>query len=50
MNYDYVGYYYNYSQIQQLPYSNGSENGSLPGGNEQRSQNRWTNVQTDKSV
>ena len=36
--------YYNYSKTQQLPYNNGSENGSLPG------ENRWANQQTDKLV
>ena len=44
------GYFYNYSQMQQLPYNNGSENGSLSGGNERSSQNWRTNLQTDKLV
>ena len=30
--------------MQQLPYNNGSENGSLPG------ENRWANQQPDKLV
>ena len=50
MNYNYRGYYYNYSQIQQLPNNNGSKNGSLPDENERRLQNWWTNLQTDKLV
>ena len=50
MNCNYGGYFYNHSQMQQLPYSNGYENGSLPSGNERSSQNRWTNPQTDKLV
>ena len=50
MNYNYGGYFYNCSQMQQLPYNNGSENRSLPGGNEGSPQNRWTNQQTDKLV
>ena len=36
--------------MQQLTYNNGSENGSLLGGNEQSSQNRWANPETDKFV
>ena len=50
MNYNYGGYFYNCSQMQQLPYNNGSENRSLPGGNEGSPQNRWKNQQTDKLV
>ena len=50
MNYNYGDCFYNCSQMQQLPYNNGSENGSLPGGNERSSQNRWTNPQNDKLV
>ena len=50
MNYNYGDCFYNCSQMQQLPYNNGSENGSLPGGNEGSSWNRWTNPQTDKLV
>ena len=50
MNYNYVSYFYNCSQMEQLPYNKGSENRSLPGGNEGSMQNRWTNPQTDKLV
>ena len=50
MNYNYGGYFYDYSQTQQLSYNNGSDNESPPGGNQQSSQNRWTNPQTDKLV
>ena len=50
MNYNYGGCFYKCSQMQQVPYNYGSENGSLPGGNEGSSQNRWTNPQTDKLV